>query len=361
MRRAAIAIVCAAAASLAYAYNDAPESEQVFPRWFAPKPTCPVEPRLYPAAVSYEVQVTGHHVAEVHLRNLSPVAWHFDFWFPGWQRPGDNRRVDLPVLGPDGELKVAVPLRHGRPGLSTSPMRVYELRQGGDDGPACSPLADVADPQLPDESWMPARPLVDDGTVRRSNLEARVRSDGARAVVGFRNPSARDLHFLFAVPGLGVAAGSTPRVTVAGGSETEVGVPSTAAKLPLSLLRVVVSDLRVGDDTGTLFAVDRSADAGWFPVASEDAPAALPPGKLLATLSPLDAGRVRVRFRSRLPSAVHFRFLVPGYEDAGRAGESVSLPPGEEAESVVALDRAADARIALARLRVFNVAFPVSH
>src|SRR5262249_21318252 len=52
MRRVAIAVVSAvAAATFAYAYNDGPESERAFPRWLVPRPTRPIDPDVYPAAV----------------------------------------------------------------------------------------------------------------------------------------------------------------------------------------------------------------------------------------------------------------------------------------------------------------------
>jgi hypothetical protein len=355
MRRVATAVVCAAAASFAYAYNDGPESERAFPRWLVPHPTRPVDPGAYPTAISYEVKIAGPHLAEVHLCNLSPTTWHFDFWFPGWQRPGDNDRVHLPPLGPEHETKILTRLRSGRPGLSTSYMCVYDLRRGDDAGAALSPLADVADPPLPDETWMPARPLVDDGTVRRSELQARVFEKDGRAVVAFRNPSARDLFFRFEVPALGVAAAAHPRVSLRGGGETSVDVPLVPTVTPLPLLRVVVCDLRVGDDAGTLFSEDRRADLGWLPLATDDDSTALPPGKLLATLSRVDDRRARVRFRSRLRTPVRFRFAVPDYQESVRASDAVTVAPNAETAIEVALDRPADARLAVARLRVFEV------
>jgi hypothetical protein len=84
-------------------------------------------------------------------------------------------------------------LRHGRPGLSASRLRIFDLRRGeSDTGPASAAATSIADVPPPDEGWMPACPLNDDAVVRRSNLAARVVRTGDALAVVFRNPSFRD-------------------------------------------------------------------------------------------------------------------------------------------------------------------------
>ena len=202
---------------------------------------------------------------------------------------------------------------------------------------------------------MPVLPIVDDAVVRRSGLLARVVREEGGLAVAFRNPSHLDLHFGFAVPGLGPGVGDTPRSTVRARSETRVALEGGTPTRPLPLLRVVVRDIRAGVDAGHAYALDPDADAGWFALATEDGSAPLPRERLFARVAPVPGGGARVRFRSRLLTPVHFRFLLPGYQGTERENPAMTLPPGTESELEVPLDRPPDPRLALARVRVFEV------
>jgi hypothetical protein len=367
-RRAGRSVVTAAAAvaafaAAAHAYHEDPIADRLFPSWNLPEPTLPTSRRFGTTSILYQVYVVGPHAAEIHFRNNSDAAWHFAFWFPGRQRAGDNVRVGvLPWFRDREETHVTVQLRSGRPGLSSTRMRIYDLRRGSrDEGAAESPFADVAGTAPPDETWMPVRPLYDDGVARRSNLLARFIGDGAGAAVEFLNPSPLDVHIRFEVPAAGGAKDAAPRVSVSAGGTTTVPVHAAATTMPLALARVVVSDMRVGEDVGPFFSEDRRADAGWMPLVTSDDSAPLPETRLLAIVSPYGEGAARVRFRSRMRTEVRCRFVLPGYQDAGREGTVVVVPPGAETETVVALDRPADARLAVARLRLSEVSHRDEH
>jgi hypothetical protein len=355
-RRAAAAIAAVLALSVAaHAYNDDPSADTVYPAWRSVRLASPV-PRFNTTTLCCEVYQTGFHAGEVHWRNLSDEVLRFDFWIPGWQHPRDNARVTLPpYFEARSELKLPLALVHGRPGISSVPVTIFDLVRGtSDDGPREAPLADAAVAAPPDEDWMPAWPLHDDGIVRRSNLAVRFVRGADRTALVFRNPSVRDLHFVYEVPAL-VNVRCDGRVTVLAGRDTSIPLPPAVSALPLPLLRVLVRDVRVGDDTGKLYAEDRNADAGWFPLVTGDGSAALPHDGLLAVVESADGSRARVRFRSRMRSDVRLRFRVPGYQDAGRDNDPVTVAPGSEASADVVLDRAPDARLPLTRLAVFEV------
>lgn len=352
-RVAPTAALVAVTAAVAAAYNDDPAADQVFPAWSAVEPAS-ATPRFNSANVMYEIYAAGTHRAEVHFRNLASSPVHFDYWLAGYQLPGDNERITLgPFVEDRVEVRRTLPLRQLRTGLAAARLTVFDVRIGADTGAADAPRAAVP-PVSADEGWMPVCPLGDDAVVRRSNLAARVAADGAGLRVAFRNPSARDLHFAFALPALGTTRQGAARVRVRAGGEASVTV-SGAAHVPPSLLRVVVRDVRVGEDTGPLYAVDRSADAGWFPLTTSDASLPLPAGKLLALVDRAGERQARVRFRSRLSTEARFRFVVPGFQDANRVSDEVTIAPDTEVERVVDLDRAADARLALVRLRLVDV------
>jgi hypothetical protein len=356
--RAAIPAALLLAAGAALAYNDDPGADRVFPAFHGPRTSEEVPAGTFaPTHVVYEVRRASHHEAEIHFRDISDRPWAFDFWFPGWQEPGDNPRVALePFLRTREETVIRIPLRHGRPGMAWSTMVVYDLRGGAEDrGPALSPSREAPAPPVPDGSWMPVLPLVEDQVVLRSSLLARLAPREGGVLAEFLNPSRRDLHFAFAVPGLGVAAGATPRVTVPSGGAASIPVPGGPASLPLPLLRVVVRDLRAGKDAGFLHATDPDADVGWFPLETADGSSPLPKGLVLARLAPAGAGKAAVRFRSRMAGPVRLRFAIPGYQVDSRENPSVTLAPGEEIEVLADLDRPADGRMAFTRLRAFEV------
>jgi hypothetical protein len=351
-RRVAAGVALACVLSVAHAYNEDPDADQVFPAWSAPELAAPVA-GFNPWNVFCEIHPGPMHTAEIHLRNMSADTLHFAWWIGGYQRPGDNARVTLrPYLETRQEVKLAAVLRHARPGLTSSKLRIYDLRRGpADEGPADAALH--AEPEAPPagEDWMPACVLHDDSVVRRANLLTRVVvADGVQRVV-FRNLSARDLHFRYDVPALGTR--DLPRLEVRAGADVAVAVPGHAPRKPLP--RVNVCDVRIGADTGKLYAEDRSADAGWFPLATSDASDPLPHDALLAIVEPAGADAARVRFRSHLRTQVRLRFVLPAYQSSACENDAVTVEPGADAETIVALDRDGGARVALAHLRVFEV------
>ena len=365
---AALALGAGLGASVALAYNDEPDAENVFPTW-SPVDTGDPNTKFNPGWIVYEIYPRGPHEAEIHFRNLSSLTFQFDWFLPaGRQRPGDNARITLrPFFGSREETKVSCTLRQGRPGLSSVRMRVFDLRRDDDGGetefprPAPEELSDA-----PDEGFLSVCGMNDDVVVRRSNLQARVDRAGEAggASVVFRNPSYRDLHFRFEVPAVGIVRGvpgepqsqAEVRVSVPAGRDVTIPLSARPTSWPYALLRVYVRDLRAGDDTGTLHARDPRDDAGFFPLVASDVPDALPRESVLARAEPGEGRRARVRFRSRLRTPVTLRFVVPGYQQDGRDNDAVTIEPGAEAETTVELDRPADARLGLVRLRAFDVA-----
>jgi hypothetical protein len=182
---------------------------------------------------------------------------------------------------------------------------------------------------------------------------ARTSSADGGLVVVLRNPSERELHFELDVPAASAHAAS--RVHVAAGRDVEVAVAAAPSTTPPALLRVFVHDVRVGDDTGRVYALERGRDAGFFPVATSDGSTPLPKDGLLAVVEPSADGAAVVRFRSKLHTPVRFRFSVAGYQSAARASDVVTVEPGGEAAVTATLDRVADAQIAVARVRVSEV------
>jgi hypothetical protein len=233
-------------------------------------------------------------------------------------------------------------------------MLLYDVRRGREDAGALAATLSGAAPNIaPDEGFLPACAVRDDVLLRRAGLMARASSADGGLVVVLRNPSERELHFELDVPAASAHAAS--RVHVPAGRDVEVAVAAAPPSTPPALLRVFVHDVRVGDDIGRFYAQDKSRDVGWFPLATSDGSAPLPKEKLLSSVEASGDGTAVVRFRSRLRTPVRFRFAVPGYQTDGRASDVVTVEPGGETKVTAMLDRAADAQIAVARVRVFEV------
>jgi hypothetical protein len=347
--------VLAASAGAALAYNDDPDVERAFPAWLCVE-TASATPGFNAASIFYEIHETGRHAAEAHFRNVSSDRVSFAFWAPGRQRPGDNARVTLaPFLETREETKASLALRHGGPGLAATPLRVFDVRLGRSDATIATLPATVDVPAAIAEDAMPVRAAKDDVILRRAGLTARVLHSADGSSVVFRNPSARDLHFRFAAPALGRSFHQGDRVSAPAGRETTVTIPAARSGIPPALVRVYVADVRVGEDLGPLYAENRGDDAGWFSLATSDGSSPLPPDKLLAVVEALGAGRARVRFRSRLAATVRLRFVVSSYQRPDRDNGWVTIAPDAEAQVDVVLDAPADARLAVARVRVGDV------
>jgi hypothetical protein len=358
VRRAAVAAAFAIALGVvgtAGAYNDDPEADAVFSPWLAAEPASP-DRRFMTASVFYEIHAGALHDADVHLRNVTSRTLHFDWWLAGRQKPGDNVRVTLPpFFETREEVRLHVPLRNARPGLDVARMLLYDVRQGlSDTGTPAAALPATLEDAEPADDWMQVDAVRDDVVVRRAGLLVRFERAVSGLTAVFHNSSSRDLHFEVDVPGGDAPADS--RVHVGAGKDAVVPLAAAPSSFPPALLRVFVHDVRVGDDTGRLYAEDRRRDAGWFPLETSDGSAPLPKEGLLSKVEPSKDGAAIVRFRSRLRTTVRFRFSLPGRRADDHVGEIVELAPGGETEVVAKLDRPADASLVVARVRVTEVA-----
>jgi len=294
--------------------------------------------------LAYSAKAVDQRTVDLHFRNASTQALHFDFRIVGCQpaRDGLNPRIHL-LPGSLAELLITVDAVG--PEVGAAIIDVWRVRVGADSGEAIGdgPLDFHRYPEHPQE-WPP---IV---------MAETVASFDPRAVLLRFTPDTRVLELC-------------NRGSVAVGLTVHAGTlapPHQADMAPEATLSIALAET---DGARQPFSLSQPRVAGRAPVIVPATPVVPPRNHLIAgarwpssRFSPRvlayaiarAGGQAALTVVNTSAADLHAEFALAGYQDASTPNPRLHLPAGASATLSLRVLRS-DARLALARLEIWDV------